>query len=149
MYRLIYKSDSAVKVTWGVATSILATSTRNNQRDGLTGVLLLGKKHFLQALEGEFGPVNSTFQRISRDPRHENVRVVAFGEAEERLFAKWEMRGVGVFEFDPPVSHSLIDKYGEEDGEVRFPERGWEALSLLSDIQRLSDVPEWHGDTAG
>lgn len=147
MYRLIYKSDNVAKMSWAVATGILSSSIRNNQQAGITGVLLMGKKHFLQVLEGEFEAVNGSFERIVKDPRHENVRIVAFGPVEERLFSQWEMRGVGVFEFDPPVSQTLIEKYGEEDGELRFPETPWEALSLIDEIQRIEDVPEWDEET--
>ena len=146
MYRLIYKSDSAVKMNWGIVGGILTTSTRNNQKSGLTGALLLGKRHFLQFLEGEFQEVNETFQRICKDNRHRNIRIVSFEPIEQRLFSKWEMRGVGVFDFDPPVSQSLIEKYGKEDGEIRFPEEGSLALSLGRDLELLPDLPEWSHD---
>jgi hypothetical protein len=146
MHRLIYKSDSAAQMNWGVVGSILTKSTRNNERNGLTGALLLGKRHFLQVLEGDFHAVNETFQRISRDPRHRNIRLVSFEVIDHREFAGWEMRGVGVFDFDPPISDSLIQKYGEEDGELRFPEEGWLALSLVHDIFQLPEVPEWSRD---
>lgn len=146
MYRLIYKSDSTTPMSWKLVGSILTASTRNNARDGLTGALLLGKRHFLQVLEGDFEAVNHTFQRICRDRRHENIRIVAFDVVDKREFAGWEMRGVGVFDFDPPISRALIEKYGEEDGEIRFPEQGWLAMSLVHDILHLENVPEWTGD---
>jgi len=146
MYRLIYKSDSAVPMNWRTVGGILAKSTRNNDRDHLTGALLVGRKHFLQVLEGDFEPVNRTFQRILQDTRHRNVRLIEFGVVEERLFPQWEMRGVGVFEFDPPVAAPLVAKYGEEDGELRFPEQGWRALALVEDIFNLHDLPEWTGE---
>lgn len=146
MYRLIYKSDSAVKMNWGIVGGILTSSTRNNQRSGLTGILFLGKRHFLQFLEGEFDAVNKTFQRISHDHRHRNIRIVSFEVIEQRQFRQWEMRGVGVFDFDPPVSKMLIHKYGEEDGEIRFPEEGGQALSLAHDLMLLPDLPEWSLD---
>jgi hypothetical protein len=149
MYRLIYKSDSAVKMNWGIVGGILTASTRNNQRSGLTGALLLGKRHFLQVLEGDFLEINETFQRISKDQRHRNIRIVSFEVIEQRQFAKWDLRGVGVFDFDPPISQLLIQKYGEEDGEIRFPEQGWLAMSLLHDLILLPDLPEWsHGKPA-
>jgi len=146
MVRLIYKSDSTVPMNWRNVGGILAKSTRNNDRDSLTGALLVGKKHFLQVLEGDFEAVNRTFQRILRDKRHRNVRLIEFGAVESRLFPEWEMRGVGVFEFDPPLSAPLVAKYGEEDGALRFPEQGWRALALIEDIFNLHDVPLWRDD---
>jgi len=146
MYRLIYKSESVSPMNWKTVGPILTASTRNNDRAGLTGVLLVGKRHFLQVLEGDYEDVNRTFERIVHDPRHRRVRIVSFEIAETRLFEQWLMRGVGVFEFDPPISRSLIRKYGEEDGEIRFPETGWKALSLVQDILHLDTVPEWSGN---
>jgi hypothetical protein len=143
VYRLIYKSESTVPMNWQTVGKILAISTRNNDRDGLTGTLMVGRKSFLQVLEGSFEAVNATFARIVRDPRHSRVQLVSFEVIEERLFDEWQMRGVGLFEFDPPVSRSLMDKYGEENGNIRFPEVGWQALSLIRDIFSMDDVPEW------
>lgn len=145
MHRLIYKSESCVPMNWRTVGAILASSTRNNDRNGLTGALLIGKRHFLQILEGDADKVSDTFVRIAHDKRHKNIRLVAFDAVDERLFTEWEMRGVGVFEFDPPVSEPLMAKYGEEGGEIRFPEEGWKALALAQDIFELSDLPEWPG----
>ena len=144
MYRLIYKSESTVPMNWQTVGKIHATSTRNNDRDDLTGTLLVGRRSFLQVLEGDFEAVNATFARIVRDPRHRRVQLVSFAVVEERMFDEWQMRGVGLFEFDPPVSRSLIEKYGEdEDGNIRFPEIGWQSLALIRDIFALDEVPEW------
>lgn len=52
-------------------------------------------------------------------------------------------------EFDPPISDSLKQRYGEEDGELRFPEVGWEALALLRDIQEIENLPEWDEESVG
>lgn len=146
MYRLIYKSESTARASWRSIGPILTASTRNNDRDGLTGVLLIGKRHFMQVLEGDGAAVSATFLRIARDPRHHDVRLISFEPTQQRLFAEWEMRGVGVFEFDPPISRTLIEKYGEEDGEIRFPEEAWRALALIQDIFHLGQVPEWRAE---
>ena len=146
MHRLIYKSESVVPMNWHTVGRILAASTRNNDRAGLTGTLLVGKRHFLQALEGDGDAVSSTFERIVQDPRHENIRLISYEVIDTRMFEDWQMRGVGVFKFDPPVSQSLIERYGEVDGLLRFPDTGWEALALIRDIFALNDVPEWSAE---
>lgn len=146
MYRLIYKSESKVPASWRSVGGILAASTRNNDKNGLTGVLLIGKRHFLQILEGDAATVSETFIRIVHDPRHRNVRLIAFDPVQERLFSEWELRGVGVFEFDPPITEALIAKYGKEGGEIRFPEEAWRALALTEDIFNLHSIPEWRAE---
>ena len=148
MYRLIYKSESTVPMNWKTVGGILSTSTRNNDRDGLTGALLIGKRHLLQILEGDAEQVSATFLRIAQDRRHKGIRLIAFEPIEARMFAEWEMRGVGVFEFDPPISAALIEKYGEENGELHFPVEEWRALALTLDIFNLPDLPEWHDEAS-
>jgi hypothetical protein len=142
MYRLIYKSRSASPLNWETVAGILESSQKNNARTGITGVLLMSKKQFLQVLEGEFEAVNHAFERIVHDPRHRHIRLISFGVVEGRLFEEWQMRGVGVFEFDPPISKPLMEKYGEENEEIRFPEQEWRALALVQDILDLPDLPE-------
>jgi hypothetical protein len=49
---------------------------------------------FVQALEGEAGKLEATFERICRDLRHRRVVLHEFSEAPERVFARWAMVGV-------------------------------------------------------
>jgi len=146
MYRLIYKSTSRGRLDWPALTHVLLASTRNNESNGLTGILLANRSHFLQVLEGAFDPLNETFVRIARDARHHRVRLLSYGVVEERLFAAWRMRGIGVFDMSSEVTRRLVEKYGEEDDDVRFPETGWRALALIEDIQGLRGLPEWKGE---
>jgi hypothetical protein len=43
---------------------ILETSRRNNARDGLSGLLLLGGRRFLQVLEGPKDALDQAYARI-------------------------------------------------------------------------------------
>ena len=75
--------------------SILETSRRNNQRDDVSGVLFCNASTFVQLLEGPAVAVNTTFQRICRDERHTDVRLLWYGEVQERQFPGWYMRSLG------------------------------------------------------
>ena len=70
---------------------ILATSRRNNDRDGLSGLLISDGKRFLQALEGEKEAISRTFDRIKADPRHRAVVTLSSREIAERQFGQWAM----------------------------------------------------------
>jgi len=71
--------------------SILAASRRNNEREGLTGLLVAGAKRFLQALEGPEQAVLDAYARIKSDPRHHAI-VLLTGRAVERCdFGDWSM----------------------------------------------------------
>jgi hypothetical protein len=70
---------------------ILASAARNNDAAGVTGFLLYREGWFLQALEGDLDAVDQTFDRIRRDRRHLDVRIVADEPAFERAFPGWAM----------------------------------------------------------
>ena len=143
MYRLIYKSRSVENIDWDTMREILNVSERNNDKNELTGVLLASKTHFLQAIEGRFEELNETFNRIMRDERHADLKLISYGPIDARLFSHWGMKGIGVFDFNTDVADKLKMKYGEEQGGLKFPMEEWLALSLFNDIKMIDDLPDW------
>jgi hypothetical protein len=135
MYRLIYKSRANQRIDWELVSELVASSEDSNQDAGITGVLLATETHFLQVLEGSFDDVNDLFMHIVRDPRHDNIRLIAFDCVDSRLFGGWAMHGVGIFNFNRKLVADLIDQYGEEEGSVRFPVEDWKVLALISDLR--------------
>ena len=140
MYRLIYKSRSKVPVDWDLVNSILESSQKQNTELDVSGVLVATRSCFLQVLEGSFEAVNDIYYKIARDPRHERVQLVSFTCMERRIFTRWQMHGIGVFNFNKELSRQLKLSFGEEDGEVRFPNEEWEALLLINEIRRAQNA---------
>mgnify|MGYP001828790426 FL=1 len=128
---LIYKSRCKGLVTWDVVNSILASSEQNNPDDGITGVLVATETHFLQVLEGEFEAVNAAFERIARDTRHDTLQLISFTDIKERKFSDWGMHGIGLFDLNSDLIIRLCLKFGEENGNVRFPSTVKETMDLL------------------
>jgi hypothetical protein len=128
---LIYKSRCKGSANWDLVDSILASSARNNPANGITGVLVASETHFLQVLEGEFEALNATFERISRDTRHDKVQLISFTEIEERKFADWAMHGIGLFDLNHELAVKLCKEFGEDKGNVRFPSSAREVMDLL------------------
>ena len=135
MYRLIYKSRAKQKINWDFVKELIKKSEENNQDVGITGVLLATHTHFLQVLEGGFDEINKLFMHIVRDPRHDQVQLIAFDCVESRLFGGWAMHAVGIFDFNHELIDDLIDQYGEEEGGVCFPTEDWKVLALISDLR--------------
>ena len=117
---------------WDLVESILASSTRNNFANGITGVLVVTETHFLQVLEGPFEPLNATFDRIARDTRHEGTQLISFKEIKQRQFADWAMHGIGLFDINQELKSSLCLKFGEDNGNVRLPSTPNEVMDLLN-----------------
>jgi hypothetical protein len=93
--RLTYYSRNRIDRTAGPMHDrihdILIESVANNRRDDVTGALIHDDKWFAQALEGPETLVSATFERILRDPRHSDVRLIKMQPVETRRFAAWWM----------------------------------------------------------
>jgi hypothetical protein len=140
LFSVIYKSRCKGLANWDLLESILTSSTSNNPKHDITGILVATQTHFLQVLEGEFEAINETLERISRDTRHEKVQLMRFIEIEERVFKDWGMHGIGLFDLNSELAVELGRKYGEDNGNVRFPSSADEALELLDML--LSKAPD-------
>lgn len=70
---------------------ILAASSTNNEKTGVTGMLLYRAGFFIQLLEGEQATVRALYAKIEQDSRHRESRVLLEFEDEARLFPRWYM----------------------------------------------------------
>lgn len=91
MFQLVYISTSREPITDSLLDSILDVSRRNNERDGLSGLLVAGTRRFLQALEGPEQTVLDTYARIRTDPRHHAFVLLTGRTVEQRAFGNWSM----------------------------------------------------------
>lgn len=105
LHALLYQSTATRACTPSDLERIGATARANNAAHGVTGLLLYGEiqklpgvpGQFVQWLEGSEADVAATFERIRRDRRHTDVRLLARGPASDlietnrRLFPAWAM----------------------------------------------------------
>lgn len=76
-------------------------SGRNNEREGITGLLMTEGGVFLQIVEGPPDAVDRLYERILADDRHRDVVLIASEEGAERLFPGWTMRVIDLKSGDP------------------------------------------------
>jgi len=69
----------------------MATSLRNNERSGITGLMLFNGFNFLQCIEGERAAANDCMRRIERDDRHSGLTIVSHSKLARRQFTEWRM----------------------------------------------------------
>ena len=91
MHRLLYISTARTILSPEELRQILLVSRRNNGAAGVTGLLVVGGKRFLQALEGPEEAVRATFARIERDPRHFAIVKLADQPTDTLSFQRWSM----------------------------------------------------------
>jgi hypothetical protein len=90
-FYLVYASEASHKTSKKELLELLAESREANKKTDITGMLLFKDGHYLQVLEGEKDAVRELFARISRDPRHAKLRILAEGVRDRRSFVDWSM----------------------------------------------------------
>ena len=91
MHCLIYASRMAPGCDLDTVNEILEVARRRNDEAGISGILFFKLGQFIQYLEGPEEAVRQLFAKISRDPRHEDVRLLTFQKIQQPNFGAWSM----------------------------------------------------------
>lgn len=91
MKRIIYCSQATYDLSPEELVGLLELSRFNNERAGLSGMLLYCSQSFLQVLEGDPQALALTYTRIITDDRHRNLRLLADVEVASPMFPDWTM----------------------------------------------------------
>ena len=130
---LIYTSEMTASMDF---MNILEVSRARNERDGITGVLLICNNSVVQCLEGSREAVNKTYARIVQDKRHQNPLLLDYRMLSTRLFSKWSMGYVP----ESSVTKPTLLRYSvSQDFEPRFL-TGESCLKMLTDLTDKIDT---------
>lgn len=126
---LCYRSKSCLADPQSAeeARQIAVHSNERNKNNGVTGMLVFRAGYFLQLLEGPEQSLVETFERIRKDQRHEDLRLLSHGEIAERQFGEWGMRSVDANNVEKDILASFLD---DKDGVEIDPSQ---PLQLVSD----------------
>lgn len=125
--RLVYASHHG-GTSEEALRDIFDRSCLNNEKDGITGLLIAGEEDFLQLLEGGRTAVAECMMRIMKDDRHQRIRILLAGETRSRLFPQWSMRCLTTAQ----IPQKIRDRYwvnGSFDP-VQLPQAEIEGLCL-------------------
>ncbi len=89
--QLVYASAETSPFSDEELMALLEQSRQANEARNVTGMLLYHEGSFIQALEGEPETVRSLYDKIARDGRHHNERVIYEVEQDERNFDGWTL----------------------------------------------------------
>lgn len=108
--RLVYESTATgTTSSFGNLAVILAESQRNNDRNGLTGVLAAHRDRYIQGVEGPAQALDALLRRLENDPRHRDVVLIDREPISERLFSRWSMANARITPVHGAALDSLID----------------------------------------
>lgn len=165
MKRLTYISKFSRPLSAEEIEAIGEISSKNNQRQNITGVLLCSQGIFFQILEGEEGIIDRLYGKILRDNRHDDILCLnAERDIQERLFPDWSMRAINLDEntdiIIKPIkallqtlnnSYRILEKYTQPTivslissgiNPLEVPLKKVEKIVLFSDIVSFSTLVE-------
>ncbi|MBN1552099.1 BLUF domain-containing protein [bacterium] len=97
MKRIKYISRFAKSLSSEDIRKLVEVSAKNNERDGITGVLLSSGCLFFQIIEGPKEKIDTLYEKIVADDRHTNVLMLNAEECvKERLFPDWSMKQIAL-----------------------------------------------------
>lgn len=91
LIRLIYVSSARTLLNETALKQILANAQQNNAALGISGMLLYAGGNFIQVLEGEEQAVWDLYQKIAKDPRHNDIIILDDSAITKRAFPTWSM----------------------------------------------------------
>lgn len=139
LYRLAYASRSTFKPFVSASgmdvniAQILEVARQNNQKNHLVGALYYGNGCFFQCLEGSKQAIDDLYTKLLKDPRHENLKILAYDAIEEAHFSSWEMKYATIdnevrsflrehnvhkfdpYQFSPDMTKKLVDMLQNAD----------------------------------
>lgn len=136
LVRLLYASRAANEFDAEALSQIVKQSKRNNQEQGVTGLLCHSGNLFMQVLEGGRGAVNRIYNRIVSDPRHREVELLSYEEIDERRFAGWSMGQVEIARLNP----ALLLKYSETAALDPYSVSGKVSMALFDELVATAAV---------
>lgn len=114
LLQIIYYSENSLSVRKRRSDleHILASAIKNNTAAGITGALIFDDMWFVQVIEGPTDAVKSTFERVSHDNRHDNVKLLQKKQVAERHFPDWPM-GLAL---RTPGTEALFERHWLKEG---------------------------------
>jgi hypothetical protein len=127
LFNIIYISRATEAMGQEQLLSLLERSRMNNEKSGITGMLLYRNGEFMQALEGEREVLEELIGRIEKDPRHRDLLVLTRKEIPVAHFADWSM---GFSDISGECPEGLVDpdSFFSESNSFRQGNTAWNFL---------------------
>lgn len=97
--RIAYTSKATINFSKRDLLDLLHDSRAYNTLDNISGVLIHKEGYFLQIIEGEKENVKDLLDRLAKDKRHKDFKIIDNRLTNNRMFSNWAM---GCADFDDP-----------------------------------------------
>ena len=129
------KPGSVAEINENVA-KILKTARRENQKNQLVGALYYGHGYFFQCLEGTQSAIDQLYEKLLKDPRHTDLKILSKHAIDKIGFSSWEMKFAAIdqevrsflrshnmgtfnpYKFDLTMTNTLVELLHNADEEA-------------------------------
>jgi len=120
LVELKYFSEISRGINLSNLSEITSKAVISNKSNGITGILFFDYGYFGQILEGERGNVEDTWEKIQKDKRHQNVKLLSLTDIKERRFPDWAMKLFDATDFSQqfPQFSEIIESLNDVDLET-------------------------------
>lgn len=124
-YCIVYISTATERMHVDQLDEIQRRAAQYNAKKHITGMLIYSGQYFIQAIEGRRSRIETLYQRINLDRRHNMCRILLAQNIRKRAFQQWHM--------------GVLDLQGHKDLDI----------NLLETLTRTAgSSPEYTGHTA-
>ncbi|HEY8942427.1 MAG TPA: BLUF domain-containing protein [Cellvibrio sp.] len=137
MICIVYISSAKLGLTYSEIINIVEDSRINNEKNGLTGLLLFNSGNFMQLLEGEESVVDALYRKIEKDRRHTEVKLLLKEPITHRNFNNWTMGFKNIEklkEMKPELLNSFLT---DELNFSVYQKNPYRALEFLETFKRI------------
>ena len=137
MICIVYISSAKLGLTYGEILKIVKDSRINNEKNGLTGLLLFNSGNFMQLVEGTESAVDALYRKIEKDRRHTEVKLLLKEPITHRNFSDWTMGFKNIEklkEMNPELHNSFLT---DDLNFSVYQQNPYRALKFLETFKRI------------
>jgi hypothetical protein len=136
--QVVYSSGATHPMSSVELAEILQIARYKNEAKDITGMLLYRSGHFLQVLEGPEKELRMLLEKLERDPRHRDLRILLDGIVPARAFGAWSMAFEDVSGFKPeqlPAYSQFLTEGFSSTECVRYPQKALRMVLAFRDLE--------------
>ncbi|MBT8348235.1 MAG: BLUF domain-containing protein [Sulfurovum sp.] len=130
---LIYVSTAEEHVDYEDILNILTHAWKYNHNSYISGMLLSDNKHFIQVIQGPIATIDKLYARISKDPRHTDIKLIGEELLHERDCTGW---GIGFYD-KQEVADVFYDSLNVGHGKALYDINYKDAKTLLLALKNV------------
>ncbi len=88
---VVYTSKTSGALSNIELNNLVTEARHNNKNNQITGILLYIDTIFLHYFEGNEESVDTLYEKISGDPRHNSLKLLKSGKTQSKKYENWQM----------------------------------------------------------